>query len=137
VTSPPVLDTHAWVWWIERNPRLGERTVSALDQFPSHGRPYLSDISLWEIAMLVERERVHLTIPLREWLAAAADDRKVQRVRITPAIAAETAALPETFHRDPADRLIVATCLTLGAPLLSRDRLITRSKLVPLWRPAA
>ena len=134
MTPLPVLDTHAWVWWIERNPRLGRRTLAALDRFPPDRRPYLSDISLWEVALLVERGRLRVSIPLREWLSAAAHHRAVQRVAISPAIAAETAALPEAFHRDPADRLIVATCRILGAPLLTRDRLIARSKLVARWR---
>jgi len=137
VTEPPVLDTHAWVWWIERNRRLGRRLLAALDQFPPDRRPYVSDISLWEVALLVERGRLRVTIPLREWLTAAADHRAVQRVPITPAIAAETAALPATFHRDPADRLIVATCRILGAPLLTKDRLIMHSKLVTRWMPDA
>lgn len=135
MTTLPVLDTHAWVWWIERNPRLGRRTLAALDRFSPDRRPYLADISLWEVALLVERGRLRVTIPLREWLSAAADHRAVQRVPISPAIAAETAALPVTFHRDPADRLIVATCRILGAPLLTKDRLIMRSKLVSRWKP--
>ncbi|MCC6991543.1 MAG: PIN domain nuclease [Acidobacteria bacterium] len=50
-------------------------------------------------------------------------------------MAAEVARIPATFHRDPADRLIVATCRVLGAPLVSKDRLITSSRLVKSWRP--
>jgi PIN domain nuclease of toxin-antitoxin system len=83
--------------------------------------------------MLVERERLSLTLPLGDWLAVAAHPRTVRLTPITPAIAAGTAALPSTFHRDPADRLIVATCLELNAPLLTQDRLILRSKLVSRW----
>jgi PIN domain nuclease of toxin-antitoxin system len=133
--SAPVLDTHAWIWWMIRDRRLGDSTLAALDGMPAGGRPRLADISLWEVAMLVERKRLELSLPLGEWLALAAHPRTVDLVPISPAIAAEVANLPPAFQRDPADRLIVATCRVLGAPLLSRDRLITRSRLVKRWAP--
>jgi PIN domain nuclease of toxin-antitoxin system len=133
--TPPLLDTHAWIWWIDQDPRLGARTIAALDSLPRDARPFLCDISLWEVAMLAERGRIALDLPLAEWLDAAAHPRSVQLLSITPPVAAAVAALPDTFHRDPADRLIVATSRTLGIPLLSHDRLIVRSRLVRRWRP--
>ena len=87
--------------------------------------------------MLVELQRLSLDLPLADWLAAAAHPRTVRVVPISPAMAAGTALLPASFHRDPADRLIVATCRELDAPLLTHDRLIMRSRLVERWRPAA
>lgn len=135
MNGPPVLDTHAWVWWVDRDRRLGPRTIARLDELPADNRPYLCDISLWEVATLVERGRLTFSGPLQAWLEAAAHPRSVRLVPITPAIAAETAALPETFHRDPADRVIVATCRVMHLPLLSKDRLIRRSRLVKAWHP--
>lgn len=132
--NAPLLDTHAWIWWIDRDRRLGEATSAALDGLPADNRPYLSDISLWEVAMLVERGRLEFTIPLVDWLDAAAHPRSVRIVPMTPAIAAEVANLPDSFHRDPADRIIVATCRSMTLPLLTKDTLITRSKLVRRWR---
>ncbi|HYC22882.1 MAG TPA: PIN domain-containing protein [Candidatus Bathyarchaeia archaeon] len=55
----------------------------------------------------------------------------VQRVPITPAIAAEVARLPSTFHRDPADRVIVATAIVLGLTLLTEDSRILKARIVP------
>ena len=107
----------------------------ALDGFPTSARPYLSAISLWEVAMLVDLARLSLELPLADWLSAAAHPRTVRLVPITPAIAAGTAAWPSTFHRDPADRIIVATCRDLDAPLLTHDRLIRRSRFVKRWKP--
>jgi PIN domain nuclease of toxin-antitoxin system len=131
----PLLDTHAWVWWVQADPRLDRRTVAALDALPADDRPAISDISLWEVAMLVALGRLTLGEPLASWLAAAADPRTVQVLPVTPAIAAEVAALPDTFPRDPADRVIVATCRTLGRMLLTRDRAILSARLVPRWSP--
>lgn len=133
----PLLDTHAWVWWIDRDRRLGRATIDALDALPPGARPLLCDISLWEVATLVERGRLSFTLPLDEWLDAAAHPRSVTVVPISAAIAAEIAVLPPSFHRDPADRVIVATCRVLGVRLVTRDRSITRSRLVSPWKPPA
>ena len=135
MSDGPILDTHAWIWWINQDARLGASVIERLDTLPSGHRPRVCDISLWEVAMLAERGRVVSSVPLVEWFEAAAHPRSVEIVPVTPAIAAEVAALPTTFHRDPADRLIVATCRVLGAPLVTHDLLITRSRLVTRWRP--
>ena len=135
MTDAPVLDTHAWIWWINQDLRLGRSVIDRLDALAAGHRPRVCDISLWEVAMLAERGRLVLSVPLLEWFEAAAHPRSVEVVPVTPAIAAEVAELPATFHRDPADRLIVATCRALGAPLLTHDRMITRSRLVSRWKP--
>lgn len=133
--SAPLLDTHAWIWWMDQDPRLGGPAIAGLDALPPDERPFLSDVSLWEIATLVERGRLELDVPLREWLEAAAHPRAVRILPISPAIASGVAALPATFHRDPADRVIVATCRVHGLPLLTHDARIIRSRLVKRWKP--
>jgi PIN domain nuclease of toxin-antitoxin system len=135
--AAPLLDTHAWVWWVEGDRRLARWARQALDALPADDRPWLAAISLWEVAMLVERERVAFGVSLAEWLDAAAHPRSVRVVPITSDIATETASLPKRFHRDPADRLIVATCRVRGLPLLTRDMRITRARLVRLWTRAS
>lgn len=91
----------------------------------------MSEISLWEVATLVHLGRAELSLPVREWLEQATAAPLVERIRITPAIAAEVVAIPASFHRDPADRLLVATARVLGATLVTRDRRIIAAKLVP------
>jgi PIN domain nuclease of toxin-antitoxin system len=135
--TAPLLDTHAWIWWVDQDPRLGASTITALDALPRDDRPYLSDISLWEVATLVERGRLRLDVSFADWLAAAAHPRSVRILPITPVVAAEVAALPDTFHRDPADRVIVATGRALKISVVTHDRLITRSRLVTRWQPEA
>jgi PIN domain nuclease of toxin-antitoxin system len=131
--SAPLLDTHAWIWWIEQDPRLGAKAIAALDNLPADRRPWLCDISLWEAAMLVERGRLVLDVPLEEWLDAAAHPRSVQLLPLSPRIAVELASLPATFHRDPADRIIVASSRAQRIPVLTHDTRIRRSRLVTLW----
>ena len=132
--SAPVLDTHAWVWWVDRDRRLAQSTVEYLDRLAFDERPWIADISLWEVAMLVERGRLSFDVSLADWLEAAAHRRSVRVVPVSPAIAAEVAALPPSFHRDPPDRLIVATCRTLNAPIVTSDRRILRARLVTPFR---
>ncbi len=125
-----VLDTHVLVWWTSEpdrlTPRMREKLASCGPQAPVQ----VPDIVLWEVAMLVSLGRLRLARPLRDWLEAATAPPLVACVPINAAIAAEVAALPATFHRDPADRLIVATARVLGLPLLTMDARIRDSGVV-------
>jgi PIN domain nuclease of toxin-antitoxin system len=136
MTTAPLLDTHAWIWWINADARLGKPTIAALDALPADDRPFLSDVSLLEVAILVGQKRLILPMPFEEWVDAAAHPRTVRSVPLSPRIAAGVARLAGTF-RDPADRVIVATSETLNAPLLTRDKAIIRSRLVKRWTPDA
>jgi PIN domain nuclease of toxin-antitoxin system len=133
VTAAPLLDTHAWIWWLQGDARLGRSALRKLDQFPRDVRPAISAISLWEVAMLVSLGRLVLKTTLEAWLAIAADAGTVRVVPITPHIAAELARLPDDFQRDPADRLIIATSRVHGIPVLTRDKAMSKSGLVRLW----
>lgn len=82
--------------------------------------------------MLVTLGRLRLDVPLDEWLIDAASPRAVRLTAITPRIACEVADLPDTFHRDPADRIIVATSRVHSLPLLTYDRRIRDSNLAEL-----
>ena len=127
-----LLDTHVLLWWFDAHPRL-PASYERLIRDPNPEDPFwVSDISLWEIAMLVQLGRIRLRMPLREWLEAATAPPLVRRIGISPAVAAEVAALPDTFHRDPADRILVATARVLGATLLTQDRRIIDAEIVPV-----
>jgi PIN domain nuclease of toxin-antitoxin system len=93
---------------------------------------WVSDITLWEVATLYNLGRIELDLPLRDWLERATAPPLVRRLAITPAVAAEVAALPDTFHRDPADRIIVATARVTGATILTRDDRMRDSGLAPV-----
>ena len=135
--TAPLLDTHAWIWWIQADARLGKPTIAALDALAPDDRPSVPAICLWEVAMLVNLGRLDLGESLRSWLDAAADSRTAHVLPITPAIANEVARIPESMHRDPADRLIIATARVHDLPVLTRDQAIRRSKLVTLWSQRA
>jgi PIN domain nuclease of toxin-antitoxin system len=126
-----LLDTHILLWWLAEDPRLSLEQREVLEKADATNPLRVADITLWEIATLLSLGRIKLHLPLREWLEQATAPPLVQRIPITPAVAAEVAALPDSFHRDPADRIIVATTRVLGATLVTRDRRIMEAGLVP------
>jgi len=127
-----LLDTHILLWWFSTTPRLSPGQEEVLREASENEPLWVSDISLWEIATLNSLGRIKLHLPLREWLEQATAPLLVQRMPITPAVAAEVATLPDSFHRDPADRIIVASARVLGATLLTQDSRILESGLVPI-----
>lgn len=133
MTKPPLLDTHVWVWWMLGDSRLSARERAVLDDLPSGERPALCDISLWEVALLVQLGRLRLDDALDDWLRIAASPAAVNILPITPAVVTEMNRLPTGFHQDPADRLIVATARAAGLPLATHDTRIRRSRLSAVW----
>lgn len=125
-----LLDTHVLLFWLGRDARLSKGQARAIRAATPDSPLLVSDISLWEIATLVNLGRIRLRRPLRDWLEAAVAPPLVRRMSISPAVAAEVAALPASFHRDPADRLIVATARAAGAVVATMDIRIINSGLV-------
>ena len=124
-----LLDTHVLIWWLQGDGPLSPAQRRVLGAVDATSPLRVSDISLWEIATLHSLGRIQLTIPLRDWLAKAVAPPLVRLHGISPAIAAEVAALPDSFRRDPADGVLVATARVLGATLLTQDRRIVESGL--------
>ena len=126
-----VADTHILLWHFEDPGRLSRAQQRVWTELSADKPLRVSDMTLWEISTLFSLGRFELSVPLRTWFDNVLAAPLVDLVRITPAIASEVAALPNSFHRDPADRTIVATARVLGATLLTNDRLIIESGLVP------
>lgn len=125
-----LLDTHVLLYWVARDRRLTRAQARALNKATPDAPLLVSDISLWEIATLQSLGRIRLQRPLRSWLEAAVAPPLVRRISLSPAIAAEVAELPDSFQRDPADRIIVASARTAGAAVVTTDRRIIDSGLV-------
>lgn len=125
-----LLDTHILIGWLNDVSRLSPEQREVIESAGADSPLLVSDISLWEVATLYDLGRIRLTVPLREWLAKAVAPPLVRRQGISPAIATELAALPDSFHRDPADRILVATARVFGATLLTHDRRIVEASLV-------
>lgn len=119
-----VLDTHIWVWWIHGDANLTSQQVTRLEQFESQGLG-VSAISCWEVAKLVEYKRLVLPVAVDAWMDQALSYPGIRLLDLTPQIAIESSRLPEGFHRDPADQIIVATARVHNCQLLTADVKIT------------
>jgi PIN domain nuclease of toxin-antitoxin system len=125
-----LLDTHVLLWWFERPGRLAVAQRRVLAKAGDARAVGVSDVTLWEIALLLERGRIRLALPLDEWLARATAAPLVERCGVSPAIAREMVDLAATRDWDPADRIIVATARVLGVPVVTADTRIIDSELV-------
>ncbi|HUP43498.1 MAG TPA: type II toxin-antitoxin system VapC family toxin [Thermoanaerobaculia bacterium] len=126
-----LLDTHVLLWWFTPGGSLSKAHRQAIDEADADHPLWVSEITLWEIATLQSLGRIRLHLALRDWLERATAPPLVRRIGITPAIAAEVAGLPDRFHRDPADRILVSTAKVLGATLATADDRILEAGLVP------
>jgi len=118
---PVLLDTHAWIWWVTHDRRLSRRARNVVDRASGRGDLYLSIISLWEMAKKVEKGQLAIDRPLDEWLDAALAPEGLQIAELTRPIVVDSCRLPQPFHGDPADQMIVATARSLEAAVVSRD----------------
>ncbi|MBN1894238.1 type II toxin-antitoxin system VapC family toxin [bacterium] len=114
-----VLDTHAWIWLTNGSSvftNAGRREIRKSDTLG------VSVISCWEVAMLVSKQRLGLSMDVEDWIQTALERPKVRLLPIDPAIAVLSTRLPGDFHGDPADRLIAATCLHHQSALITKDK---------------
>jgi len=121
-----LLDTHAVIWAAEGDPRLGSSAGELLRTLNA-GEAVLSDITLLEIAMLVKKGRIELSVSAEEYLRVI--QRNYPLLTITSEIASMAVDL-DLPQGDPFDRIIVATALHHNLPLLTRDKNISASGLV-------
>ena len=120
-----VLDTHVLVWWVTANPALSTQARAAIEyEQTNRGEIIVSTISAWEIALLVQREKLVLSMDVSEWLATVAAIESVRFVAVDVETATKSVVLPGAFHKDPADRMIVAMARILAVPLITADQKI-------------
>jgi PIN domain nuclease of toxin-antitoxin system len=116
-----LLDTHVWVWWLNDSRVLSAGAMDAIQKAKEAEPILISSISVWEIANLVARGRLVLTMGVREWVAKSEALPFFRFVPVNNTIAIRAVDLPGDFHQDPADRIIVATALSMGARVVTKD----------------
>jgi PIN domain nuclease of toxin-antitoxin system len=132
--SSVVVDTHAFVWYLLRSPRLSARALETMQAAVAAGHPILVPaICLVEIVYLVEKGR----IPAADWQkldeALLRPDSAVHVVPLSESIARRVAHIPRESVPDMPDRIIAATALQLAVPLVSRDAKIQASGIDVIW----
>lgn len=116
-----VIDSHVLYWWLEGFPHLSTKAANAFRDAPSSTPLHIAPVTFWELADKERRGRFESRRPVSEWPALIARVPWIHVVDTDSAIWLAAARL-EWNHRDPADRLIAATALSRGVPVLTKDR---------------
>ncbi len=114
-----LLDTHSLIWWVSKDKKLSPAALAAIED---DGLEILvSSMTIWEIALLVTHGRIGLSKSLEAWIATVEKIDKVAFIPVDNDIAVGAITLPGDFHKDLADRIIIATARKFGAPIVTAD----------------
>jgi len=120
-----LLDTHTWIWSHSETNLLSDNVLELIQKTQPDQRA-IASISIWEFAMMASRVRIAVRIDPKLWLNNATSMSGLRVMELTAEIAMDSCSLPGEFHRDPADRIIVATARTHNLTLLTKDRKIRK-----------
>src|ERR1051325_9335967 len=127
-----LLDTHALLWLAFEPNQLSRKAAERIRHESVKGELAIAAVTCWELALLCARRRIAFTCTIASYVAKLASRTTI--LPLTPEIAAVGAELDREFPKDPADRLITATALVHGIPLITKDSSIRQSRAVPtIW----
>jgi PIN domain nuclease of toxin-antitoxin system len=127
VTDALLLDTHIALWLDSGDDRLRHSTRALIDGcWRNGGTIFLSAVTAWEMALLVDTGRVELDIPVEAWVNRFLERPGIEPVPLVHSAASRSYWLHHLEHRDPADRLLIATAIELDCPLVTYDERIAR-----------
>jgi PIN domain nuclease of toxin-antitoxin system len=119
-----LLDTHIWLWWLHTPDQLSERGRKLLTIGENQNSLIVSAISVWEIAVKHSNGKLPLPLPINEWFALATTRPGITIEPLDPLDAIISTQLPGDFHKDPADRIIVAIAYRRNIELMTCDQKI-------------
>jgi PIN domain nuclease of toxin-antitoxin system len=127
VTDRLLLDTHVALWLDSGDDRLRASTRALIDGcWQNGGTIFLSAVTAWEIALLVDTGRIDLDVPIEAWIERFLERPGIETAPLGHRAASRSYQLHHLEHRDPADRLLIATAIELACPLVTYDERIAR-----------
>ena len=118
-----ILDTHIWIWYVNEN--FDQMPTQWLAQIRQSEIVAVSAMSCYEVALAYNKGRLAIHIPVQDWLADSLAPAGIDLLPLTPEITVRAVNL-SPIHKDPFDRLIIATALEYGAKLASVDSLFSK-----------
>jgi PIN domain nuclease of toxin-antitoxin system len=119
-----LLDTHTWIWWHMNPSKLSAKVKQLISKTGKLDELLLSAISPWEFSKLIEKKKIGISCNPEEWLKVALNMPELRLVALSPEIAYKSTVLPQPFHNDPADQIIVSTAREENAVILTKDERI-------------
>ncbi len=114
-----LLDTHVWLWFMLGDVKLTPKLRKLINNSIEENTLWLASISIWEIGMLANKNKITLAQPCLDWVQEALAGLNL--AELTPQVTIDSCHLPDDFHGDPADRIIVATARNKNLSLITRD----------------
>jgi len=129
-----LLDTCAVIWDSLDRQQLTSKSLSAINKADEFNALIISDITIWEIAMLVHKGRIKIDTTASNFVNLYLQTRNISVVQISPEIAELSVSFGADINKDPADRIIAATSIIQNAQLVTADQNLLASELVDtLW----
>jgi len=125
-----LLDTHVLIWMVSDSSRLSRAATRELRKAEQNGELAIASITLWELALLYYHGRLRTSGSIESAIRETLEKSQVQVIEVTPEIAALTTTFPDTYPKDPGDRLIGATARAFGLMLITQDQRILASPLI-------
>ena len=116
-----LLDTHVWIWFLSNPELLSKSAQTRIDMAMRTNAIYVSSISVWEMAILIQKKRLRLSMDINEWIAKAESLNFINFVPIDNSVALKSVHLRPPIHSDPADRIIIASAISCDATLITKD----------------
>jgi len=129
-----IIDTHVLLWWINDQNKLSEKAVNIINEQIDKGVILVSSISIWEICLLIKKDKISLNLDLDRWIEKVEKLPFLRFIPVNNQIAQKSVNLPGVFHSDPADRIMVATAREKGAVFITSDEKIRKYQHVQtIW----
>ena len=118
-----VMDTHILIWYLE-GIELSQQQVQIIESQRNLNQLYISAISIWEVSMLINKKKAAISIPINEWLNKVLSIPGLNIIDLSLTVLVESCNLPDFDHKDPADRMIIASTREIDGYLLTFDKRI-------------
>ena len=129
-----IIDTHIWLWLLHDPSQLSNAARAQIEIEEAQNGILVSAISVWEIAVKSSLGKLALPLPIEDWYALAKSHSGIVIETLNPEDAISSTQLPGDFHKDPADRIIVAMARRYDVPLITCDNNILRySHVKTIW----
>jgi PIN domain nuclease of toxin-antitoxin system len=129
-----LLDTHIWLWLLHDPSQLSQAAQAVIESEESQNGLLVSAISVWEVAVKSSVGKLALPLPIDEWYQLAQTHSGIIIEPLSPIDAIASTQLPDNFHKDPADRILVAIARRYEIPLVTCDaKILNYPHVKTIW----